>query len=305
MKYKMSNKKNILLIGDVIIDNFQYGNAIGISAETPTVVAKYRNKETEIGGVGLVRRHLELIDLVNTEVVTITSSTDPNFTLSKEFNKYSFFFLGDWRISTKSRYFVDGYKMVQYDEINESIHTSNSEKHFLDFLIPKLIKSDIVVISDNRHGVMNEFIAKSLVSLQNHFNYDLYVDSQMSQKNSNHSWYAGCHTMFVNERERDFIIDNVSKVPTYDLCKNFIVKLGKNGCVGNIGNMKYKINGNAINVVDTCGAGDAFLASYVSNYNEFDIENVLIKANNYASWMCTIKGTSTPSREEYLKWSKT
>ena len=50
--------KRVLVVGDVILDTYVYGKKLGVSAETPTVVAEYDRTETFVGGAALVARHL-------------------------------------------------------------------------------------------------------------------------------------------------------------------------------------------------------------------------------------------------------
>ena len=50
--------KPILLFGDSIVDVYVYGHALGISSETPTIVAHRDSQKVSLGGAFLVARNL-------------------------------------------------------------------------------------------------------------------------------------------------------------------------------------------------------------------------------------------------------
>ncbi|MGB7171120.1 MAG: hypothetical protein WBD32_19095, partial [Acidobacteriaceae bacterium] len=52
------NRRRVLLIGDTILDIYTYGTALGLSAETPTIVARRREVKHSLGGAALVARNL-------------------------------------------------------------------------------------------------------------------------------------------------------------------------------------------------------------------------------------------------------
>jgi len=84
---------------------------------------------------------------------------------------------------------------------------------------------------------------------------------------------------------------------------NMIIKRGAAGCCANIDGEFYNIPGISVDAKDTCGAGDAFLAAYLSSPFEEEVDK-LEDANEYAAWSCTFEGTQTPTTTECEKWSK-
>ena len=55
---KLFGKQTILCIGDVMLDDFVYGDVTRISPEAPTPVLAVRHNKIEIGGAGNVARNL-------------------------------------------------------------------------------------------------------------------------------------------------------------------------------------------------------------------------------------------------------
>ena len=52
------NKKKVLVIGDLIIDSSKYGEAVGLSLESPTMKAKLINSDLTFGGSANVVNNL-------------------------------------------------------------------------------------------------------------------------------------------------------------------------------------------------------------------------------------------------------
>jgi len=284
----------ILIVGDIIVDEFTYGKAIGISAETPTVVAEEIEIKRMYGGAALVQRHLKNLGEKSVLIsMGPSTNTDASNTNIKIVGK------AGWKTTTKKRYFVDDYKMVQYDIRNKASHDAISENQLKEIIKREILENDIkiVVVADNRHGTINAEIAKWLVCQQEVMNYKLYADSQFSQEQPNHNWYKGCYTMFLNKKETNFWLKDLVCGGLDDLSEeldcNIICKLGDQGAEAFIDGKLYQEKALDIDVVDTCGAGDAFLAAYV-NSNAVCPENKLKDANNYATKSCAMKGTEVP-----------
>ena len=54
MNLKTVFNKKVLVIGDVILDSWQYANAVGLSLESPTLKAQFTHKEQTFGGTANV-----------------------------------------------------------------------------------------------------------------------------------------------------------------------------------------------------------------------------------------------------------
>lgn len=310
---------NVLLIGDLIIDKFTYGKKLGISAETPTVVAEFSSEKTLLGGAGLVMRHLLNLGctvsafLPGPSLIVDAADSQIHEDLMNDImftdvlnirNRRELF--SDWKYTTKHRFFVDGYKMVQFDDRNKkklgvqktNLVISLIEKHLEE------MKFDAIVIADNRHGFMNYTLARAIVKLSKSHNVPLYVDSQISQSEGNHDYYEGATNLLLNENEYFSVCNTLERSHEYysdgspekDLpriaslfaLKNVYVKLGAQGACRYDGKKFKTVKAPKVNVVDTCGAGDAFLAMLVASKGN------LKKAVDYASLSVKLPGTSVP-----------
>ena len=55
---KLVGKQTVLCVGDLMLDDFVYGDVTRISPEAPTPVLAVRHNEIEIGGAGNVARNI-------------------------------------------------------------------------------------------------------------------------------------------------------------------------------------------------------------------------------------------------------
>lgn len=298
----------VLVVGDVILDEYTHGNPIGISAETPTVVAELNRVEKFVGGAGLVVRHLlrlgchvnlltaaESGKSIESELLESSDAPSP-----EEINRFQCnpFVVDGWKFTQKKRYFVDSYKMVQYDVLNKMSWADHKDRRKTFCSLAKEIIEDIdvVVICDNRHGVLNYNVGPEIVRYCNIAGIRCFVDSQVSQKESNLSIYKGADYFFVNERElRSFtclgpetdLQSNMNEARR-ELVGDVIVKLGSQGAARL--DIFGKLNiypTTQVNAIDTCGAGDAFLSAFV-------VKCDIMEANMWATLSTTYKGTIVP-----------
>lgn len=283
--------KKVLVIGDTIIDEFTYGSRLGLSAETPTIVMKYERHERRYGGAALVARHLLRLGC---EVTMMTFGL--HFDLDEGPSRI--YFAGDERYGTytiKHRYFCEGYKLLQVDTLSSFQQDDDAAAGLLYGVLGKH-RFDAVIVADNRHGVLTERFSAAIVEACRNADVKTYVDSQFSQSEPNHHWYRGCDTLFLNEKEFWHWVPYHSAYESgmHDLkrhleCNVLIVKLGGAGalCLRKDGVLR-SVDGCFVEVVDTCGAGDAFLAAYVASGED------LSYANRWAALSVTKLGTQVP-----------
>jgi bifunctional ADP-heptose synthase (sugar kinase/adenylyltransferase) len=305
--------KRVLVVGDVILDKYTHGTRLGISAETPTVVARLGKKEKFLGGAGLVARHLLRLGCT-VELMTVVGPGEDcgrdaaGWHLSQDekdrFAPWVFPVKG-WNMPVKHRFFVDDYKMVQYDVLNEGKWPTDAREEFFKHYQKIAGRAHDIIFCDNRHGVMDEALVRCMLefSTADKDGPEVYVDSQVSQKGSNHHWYAGADFMLMNERELKAAMlgEHPGIIPDSDmmqeisfrLATNVILKMGADGSSAFVGGTWIRNRAPYANAVDTCGAGDAFLAALVAS-GEYRLEDRLQNANNWAARSTTYKGTIVP-----------
>jgi bifunctional ADP-heptose synthase (sugar kinase/adenylyltransferase) len=305
--------RKVLVVGDVILDKYTHGTKLGVSNETPTIVAELSKKEKFVGGAGLVVRHLLRLgcevflltalgegESLETELV---ESSDPPTKEEMNRLKYVPMLLPGWKMPVKHRFFVDDYKLLQYDVLNRGVWPKDKrEDFFYNFKAFSNI-ADSILLCDNRHGVFDEALVRCMLEHTAVNDLETFVDVQVSQRGSNHHWYAGCSYMLMNEKElraamlgdKPGIISagDMMQELTFRLATSIILKMGAQGSSALVNGTWIRNHAPHVAAVDTCGAGDAFLAALVAS-EKGRLEDRLQDANNWAARSTTYKGTIVP-----------
>lgn len=309
------SQKRVLLVGETIVDHYVYGTVIGTSLETPTLVAKEQKQEFSLGGASLVCRNLLAL---GAEVTFYTlTGNDPESQLIRDFSHPRLCFCTVYdekkQATVKRRYWVDGYKLLQMDRIDNKQIAQNVEDKVVSDICTKLAQQDALIFADYRVGLLTPSLISKLIEIANGAGVAIYVDSQISQQMSaNHSLYKRASVVCLNYKEACAVnplfsssvereaVKRLSEILQVD---NIVVKKGKEGASALINNIWYEERALPCNAVDTCGAGDAFLAA-LSLAGLDDPSHALKLANMWAGLSTQIRGPHPPHLESLEKLLK-
>jgi D-beta-D-heptose 7-phosphate kinase/D-beta-D-heptose 1-phosphate adenosyltransferase len=295
----------VLMIGDVILDEYRWGTALGLSAETPTIVARDDTTSVSIGGAGLYCRNMLALG-GNVKFISLIGGDEFN-RFAKQFRHKNLakLFIEDKsrKTTVKSRFWVSGYKLLQWDQLDNRFIDPSIEAQIVATIRAELGSFDRLIVSDYRHGLLTETLAAELVSIAREFGKPIYVDSQVSQRAGNHRWYTGANLFCVNEREAktvDAEFDNRPIGEAIGVLREMlradavVVKLGEKGCATLIDGELVTVAPPATVVRDTSGAGDAFFAVLSLAPGNLTREH-LAMANTWAALSTTLKGAQPPT----------
>lgn len=298
-------KKKVLLIGDSILDHYVYGTKLGLSAETPTLVAKELKQVFSLGGAFLVCRNLLQLN-VSVIFYTLVGSDNENehvLQFSDKLLKLKAFVDEQRKTTIKRRFWVDGYKLLQFDQLDNRPLNITLEKKIISALETDLKAVDLVIISDYRHGLLTPKMISTILWLANKQKILTFIDSQVSQSKSNHELYKSAFLVSLNLKEAQSILPNFLEpqkisdfLPLVEKLKipNIVLKLGEKGSVALFKDKLFKTPAAQVIPVDTCGAGDAFLAA-LSAIGFTKPQKALSFANLWAGLSTTLKGAEPPS----------
>lgn len=269
---KMSSL-NVLVIGDTILDEYQYCDAIGKSSKDPVLALKYKSHDIFAGGVLAVANHVA--NFANrVQLVTVLGDRDSyeDFILSKLHPNISHYFAIQPNAPTlMKRRFIDGYSFNKLFEIyvmDGSGLPPEKDLQVCAWLREELPKYDLVIAADFGHGTISKNMVHILVD---HARF-LAVNTQANAGN------RGFNTMtrykradYVCLAEHEIRLEmrdlNGNLRPMMDLisqklgCRYLVVTRGRKGCLvcDNQGAF-IAVPSFAQKVVDRVGAGDAFFS---------------------------------------------
>ncbi len=264
---------NVLVIGDTILDEYQYCNAIGKSSKDPVLALKYESHDLFAGGVLAVANHVA--NFANkVQLVTVLGERDSheNFIRSQlQPNVSPYFAVQDGAPTLIKRRFIEGYSLNKLFEVyimDDSGLSEDKDREICKWLREELPKYDLAIVADFGHGAISENMVKVLRKCS----LFLAVNTQANAGNRGFhavSRYPGADYVCIAEHEARLELRDLkseARPLTYSLlekirCSKLVITRGRSGCaVFDEKEGFVKVPSFAQNVVDRVGAGDAFLA---------------------------------------------
>jgi D-beta-D-heptose 7-phosphate kinase/D-beta-D-heptose 1-phosphate adenosyltransferase len=295
--------KKVLVIGDLIIDSSKYGEAVGLSLESPTMKAKLTKSDMVFGGsANVVNNLVELgaevsyMTLLGNDKSTIIPEEDiSNFTK----NLQSFIPITEDRKNTiKERFWIEKgnqlYKYFQLDVVDNKPMSDESFKEIFDTFeeCKPVIDFDVILLIDYGHGLFTKDFTKKIVSLFKKWNIPTIASSQISNWGDelpNHINFDGVDLIVMNSKEAEHNKDiNFES----DIC----ITKGEKGSQIN----EIFVKSEKVKEVDSCGAGDSFISCLALTDWVFFPEESLQISNSWASLAVQEVGTTVPKLEDLI-----
>lgn len=269
--FKQVKKLKVLVIGDTILDEYQFCSAIGKSSKDPALALKYQHSDMFAGGVLAVANHFaSFVDHV--DLVTVLGEKDSyeDFIISKLSPNISPHYVFKKSAPTIiKRRFVDGYstnKLLEIYVMDDSYLESDQDTELYNLFREKLPEYDLVVVADYGHGS----ISRNMIDILTRKAPFLAVNTQSNAGNRGFNTitkYPRADYVSLAEHEirlemRDTsgrLFPMIRKLAQTMSCRHFVVTRGKKGCMltDQHGGL-FQVPSFAQNIVDRVGAGDAF-----------------------------------------------
>ena len=267
-------KKNILVIGDIILDAYIYGKVDRISQEAPVPIVAIDRKKFKPGGAANVALNLSGLG-ANVQLLGVTGDDNNARELQNCFQdpeNIQLHLVKDKSRSTivKTRIIADGKQVVRLDEEITSD---------IDFtLIEELIKVfnencnniDGIIVEDYNKGTLPKAIISHVVSYSSHHDIPVYVDP----KYDNYEYFKGVRLFKPNLLEYNAIVRNKQfgdlpnsgfKFKEFLESDILLLTLGADGMSLYHNGQHNQIPTKARKVYDVSGAGDTVIATFAIN----------------------------------------
>ncbi len=303
----------ILVIGDLMIDHYIWGDATRLSPEAPVPIVNVKNESTTLGGAANVAQNLVALgakvtlggvigdDAFGTRLIEIlTSEGIATDAILKDAQRPT---------TVKTRVVAGSHQLVRVDrEITDPI-LSELEDELVDKLDHYINEADIVLFSDYGKGLFSEGLTQRLIKLANGKQKKVIIDP----KGLDYGKYKGAYIIKPNRKE---LADaaKTEKIKTIeDLQKAakvifkhtgvdyLIVTLSEEGMVI-LDELTYKLLPvKATAVFDVTGAGDTVLATIAYFIaSGLSIEEACELANHAAAIVIRRVGSATTSIDEII-----
>jgi rfaE bifunctional protein kinase chain/domain/rfaE bifunctional protein nucleotidyltransferase chain/domain len=263
----------VLVIGEAIIDEYQYCETLGKSGKEPILAVRYISGEKFAGGIMAVANNVAAFcDQVG--MLTFLGAQDSQEDFIRENVDaridMMFLYLDDAPTIVKRR-FIEHYPL---QKLFEEYKMGSSEDYLAHSqalctkLRAVLPRYDVVIVTDYGHGMLGPE-AIDILCAQAHF---LAVNTQVNAANYGFNTVSKYHRadfICISEKEirlearseRRDIRDIVSEVAERLSCRCMLITQGQEGCLCySKGEGFFKVSAFTNRIVDRLGAGDAVLS---------------------------------------------
>lgn len=269
------NDLRVLIIGDVMIDAYMWGNVNRISPEAPVPIVAVTKKENRLGGAANVALNVQAMGAtpILCSVIGVDADGQVFLDLLKQQKLSPKGILKSRnRITTvKTRILSHNHQILRVDEEVES-DISSAETSQLLILISHLVKSekiDVIIFEDYDKGLITQPLIQEVVKLATHRKIPTVVDPK--KKNFNNykgvtlfkpnlkELKEGLKTDFnpVNLKELSRVVENFRDRQKIE---SVMVTLSERGIYVQGGKANSLIPAHVRNISDVSGAGDTVVS---------------------------------------------
>ena len=299
----------ILLIGDVMIDHYLFGQINRISAEAPVPIVDIDDEEYRLGGAANVA--LNLIGLgAKTTLLTMLGDDEIGrkaLQLMKENNlKSNHVLTSKLRVtSLKTRIFDDERQVVRFDREDDADLSKEQEEMLLEELnlLLKKEKFNAIILQDYNKGVLTKKIIKQILLLTAKLNIPVVVDpkefnffeyQQIDLFKPNLKELSDALKMKIDPKNINSLRKAAEELKKKNRFDNLMLTLGPNGIfIYEQNGDSYIVPSRVIKTADVSGAGDTVVSiAALGLAQKLPLKKVAKLANIAAGKVCKKVGVS-------------
>jgi D-beta-D-heptose 7-phosphate kinase/D-beta-D-heptose 1-phosphate adenosyltransferase len=306
-------RQTVLCIGDLMLDEFVYGEVSRISPEAPAPVIAVQRSETNIGGAGNVARNIASLG-VRCIFIGLIGEDESAVALKAAFAREPLIeplLVADRGRPTtrKVRYVSEHFSthMLRADWERAAPAGDEVERKLIDTALGVLPRADVVLLSDYAKGVLSARVVREVIEAARTLGKPVIVDP----KSANFAIYRGATLLTPNRKEfaeaSRSRADNQAEIAAaaQDLikladCEALLVTQSEQGMtlVPREG-APLHVPAQPVKVRDVSGAGDTVAAVLaVAHAAGADWETALRCANAGAAVSVSKRGTATVTLSE-------
>jgi len=318
IKQIFTNIRNlkVLVVGDVILDAYTYGDVHRISPEAPVPVIQYQRNSYTLGGAANVARNVASLgakvcacgvignDEAGAKLKECLANHD--ILLPDSFVSSKAKTIEKTRIVIRKQQFcrIDKEDAPEFYELTEAM---NQE------LFNQAEKADLIIVSDYAKGNITESLVAQLIEIAKRKNILISIDPKPSRKLD----FKGVDLMTPNKSEA-YILAGIkesihSDFPAEKICeiinekyapKNLVITLGADGMLlSKNGKVLKTIPTKAKEVFDVSGAGDTVISMLsLALAANCDLESSAELGNIAAGIVVGKFGTDVTTEKEILEY---
>lgn len=272
--FEAFNKLKVLIIGDVMVDAYDWGKVERISPEAPVPVVNILRRENRLGGAANVALNIQALGAKPILCSVIGNDLD-GFDFLKILDDSHMTNEGIVRsnsrvTTTKRRVLAGSQHLLRIDNETDVLLNETDKKALMENIAVLVKKVDVVIFEDYDKGVISEDIIQETVKICKANNVPVTVDP----KKRNFLAYKGVNLFKPNLKELkeglkvDFNADKIAEIKsTVDIlhtkldAENYFITLSERGVYIQSRADSNHIPAHIREISDVSGAGDTVIST--------------------------------------------
>jgi rfaE bifunctional protein kinase chain/domain len=301
--------KTILVLGDVMLDEFIWGKVVRISPEAPVPVVDVVDETYRLGGAGNVAANIQSLEGTPIPIGVIGRDTAADRildSLAKSGIETKGMVRESRPTTLKSRIIAHNQQVVRADRESKKPLLEDSNARLVELFLEYLPAAACVIVSDYDKGVVNPVVLSAILSKTRHAGVPLFLDPKVHHA----GYYRPTTVITPNHREAELLtgvaIDSREaleeagrKLLEKFECDYALITRGEEGLsLFNRAGSRH-LPTFAREVFDVTGAGDTVIATLaLSHAGGATMEESAVLANHAAGVAVGKVGTATVNRSE-------
>ena len=230
----------VIVIGDLIIDEYITCDPLGMSQEDPTIVVTPIESKKFIGGAGIVAAHAAGLGSKVT-FLSVTGNDDMREYAVKmlaEFNVDAFLYKDISRPTTlKQRYRCKGKTLLRVSHLHQGAIEANIQHDIVQKITELINECDLCIFSDFNYGCLPTEMIEKIIELGKDKGVFMIADSQSSSQIGDISRFKGMSMLTPTEREARLAVRDhesglvvlAEKLRKQADARNILLKIGEEG----------------------------------------------------------------------------
>lgn len=306
--------KEILVIGDIMLDRYIWGSVNRISPEAPVPVVKFSKETVHLGGAGNVASNIVSLD-GRVSCLSVIGEDFMGREVAKKLRNIGADTSGiiedpSRNTTVKTRIIAHSQQVVRIDREVDSAVSRKIEDMLIKRVKARLGHASCVIISDYDKGIITKRLLKVVLNDVQKRKIPVAIDPKLNHFAS----YKPATVITPNlleasrataiEFKKDKDIRRAGrKILTQNRCRGVLITMGDKGMLlFERGNLPYHIQTVAKEVYDVTGAGDTVISTIaLCLASGASLKEASIIANHAAGIVVGKIGTATVSSGELLE----
>ncbi len=309
---KSFKDKNILVIGDLILDLYVWGKVNRISPEAPVPVVEVNDESFRLGGAANVAHNIVSLG-GKAAVVGIRGQDSAGAELANELAVRGVncdgIFISDRPTTIKTRVIAHSQQVVRFDREDSNYVRGKTLTGIIEYLQAVAPGYDALILSDYKKGMISSALVKHMLNQPKIKKKFISVDPKIGH----FPYYKGVSMITPNVKEASHgsgieIRDEKSLIRAGKAlqkrlsCGSVLITRGKHGMSLFEKKRVIHIQTRAQRVYDVTGAGDTVISALtLAHAAGANLEEAAHIANHAAGIVVGEVGTAIASREQLIK----